>query len=369
MGKTISIIIFILIALSIYFFLHWFIYFSISKGLALSSETRKYFILALILLGSTFIAGEILSRTMPAFIISYIGAIWLGILSISFTVLIFQNIATLILPRYSKNITIFAIFLIIITTIYAIINASGKPVLKEIVVKIKKMPKNLSGFTIVQLSDIHLGIITPKNYLASIMQITDSLKADIIVITGDLLDEDISKYERFCDALQKLHSKYGVFAVTGNHEYYAGLDKFLNIAKKCNITVLQNEMITIAGDIQLVGINDAEGKFFSGGGADLFKAIEKLDRSKPAILLNHRPTLFRKAVEMGIDLQLSGHIHAGQISPLKEIFMLVYRYPYGFYHYKSSYIYTTSGTGTWGPPMRTFSKSEIVKITLESGEA
>ena len=169
----------------------------------------------------------------------------------------------------------------------------------------------------------------------------------------------------FCDTLKKLKSRHGVFAVTGNHEFYAGINMFMDVAKNSNITVLRNEKITIADSIELAGIDDKAGTRFSEVGSDLKLALKNIDFTKPVILLSHRPDIFNEAEKSGVDLQLSGHLHAGQIPPMDLIVMLAFKYPYGLYRKNGSYLYTTSGTGIWGPPMRLFSRCEIVKIVLE----
>ena len=155
-----------------------------------------------------------------------------------------------------------------------------------------------------------------------------------------------------------------VFAVPGNHEFYSGIENFLNFARMANIQVLRNENVTIADGIQIIGIDDKAGKMISGRDVDLRSAALDCNFNNPVILLSHRPTNFEESAGIGVDLQLSGHTHAGQIPPMDLIVRLVYKYPYGLYKYKSAFIYTTCGTGIWGPPMRLFSQSEIVKIDL-----
>ena len=140
---------------------------------------------------------------------------------------------------------------------------------------------------------------------------------------------------------------------------------FIEIAKNSNITVLRNEKITIADAFELAGIDDKTGRRFSEVGSDLNSALKNVDFTKPVILLSHQPDIFDEAAKLGVDLQLSGHTHAGQIPPMDLIVMLAFKYPYGLYRKNGSYLYTTSGTGIWGPPMRLFSRCEIVKIVLE----
>jgi uncharacterized protein len=215
------------------------------------------------------------------------------------------------------------------------------------------------------LSDLHLDFLKSDKWLKDIINKTNNINPDLIVITGDLIDNDLSKIQQFCESLKKLKSKYGVYAVTGNHEFYVGINEFIKVAQHSNIKVLRNEKETISDSIELIGIDDNTGKRFSEIGSDLKTALKNCDLKKPIILLSHQPDIFSEAVKNGVDLQLSGHTHAGQIPPMDLIVKFYFKYPYGLYHRNLSYLYTTSGTGIWGPPMRLFSRSEIVKIILK----
>jgi predicted MPP superfamily phosphohydrolase len=164
--------------------------------------------------------------------------------------------------------------------------------------------------------------------------------------------------------LKRLDAAHGVLAITGNHEFYAGLDIFKEMAKQSNIKILRNKTITIADTLQIIGLDDDAGKQFGIKGPGLDALIKTCDQNKPIILLFHRPLRFDEAAAKGVDLQLSGHTHAGQIPPADIMVWLIYKYPWGLYKKGDAYIYTSSGTGLWGPPMRFLSRNEIVYITL-----
>jgi len=357
-------IFFILIFLSIYFYIHWYVYSRIVKGLELPPEVCNYVKIIFILGALSFITGELLSKRFQVYPLVYFGAIWLGIISISFSVFILKDIIGIFYPLKGRFVTLVTLDVIFLISIFSIYNASRGPQIKEIKLQIKKLPSELSGFSIVQLSDLHLGTLTSTEWLKSIVDKTNNLNPDLIVITGDLIDEDISQFREFCKILKNLKSRYGVFAVTGNHEFYAGLKNFEEIARRSDIRILRNEKITVADSIELAGIDDNTGQRFGQGSTDLEFAMKNVDLKKPVILLSHQPDIFEKAVKLGVDLQLSGHTHAGQIPPMDLLVMLYFKYPWGLHKKNSSYIYTSTGTGTWGPLMRTFSQSEIVKIVL-----
>jgi len=226
------------------------------------------------------------------------------------------------------------------------------------------MPAESSGLTLVQLSDLHLGNLTPLSRLRWIVTQINGMSPDLVVITGDLIDRDIYEDTEFCRLLREIKARYGVVAVPGNHDYYAGYDKFLQVASRSNIAVLRNQRLLIAGAIQVAGLDEPAGRSFREGGPDLEKALSGYDPGLPTILLSHRPSGFDRAEQKKVDLQLSGHSHAGQIPPIDLLIWSTYAYPFGYYENSHSRIYTSCGTGTWGPPMRLFSRNEIVKFTL-----
>jgi predicted MPP superfamily phosphohydrolase len=196
---------------------------------------------------------------------------------------------------------------------------------------------------------------------------TNSLKPDLIVMTGDLIDASICNSKALCDSLSKLNAKHGVLAITGNHDFYSGIETFMSIAADTHMKVLRNENTTIAGAVQVAGIDDPEAKSFHEGERNISKALEyprKIDHSKPLILLSHRPDVFKEAAAKDVDIMLSGHTHWGQVPPMDLLVWITMKYSWGFYRLGDSILYTTSGTGTWGPPMRLFSRPEIVKLVL-----
>ncbi|MGA1870429.1 MAG: metallophosphoesterase [bacterium] len=355
---------FIVLFTLLYCALHYFVYIRIVNSLKLNSVScallRAFFLCAAL----SFFVDKLLHNRLFIKSLAYFGAIWLGIISIAFSLFVLQYCVELALSYKSMWFTVFTLILILSLSLFSIKRASHTRV-KEIAIPIENLPPQLNGFTIVQLSDLHLDRLKSLEWLQSIIDTTNKLKPDSIVITGDLLDSECNDtIDRFSPLFRKLSSPHGIIAITGNHEYYAGIDKFLEFAEKSNITVLQNASLTIKNTIQIIGINDDTGKRFSESGKDLTFALRECDLLKPLILLSHKPEGFSKAAAIGVDLQLSGHTHAGQIPPFDFLVHLLYKYAYGLHTEESSFIYTTSGTGTWGPPMRLFSHSEIVKILL-----
>ena len=290
----------------------------------------------------------------------YIAGLWLGFMIFAILLFFLETIVSVFYPSHSRLRVIIVLTILVLAYGYAAYNGSRVPVVKELTIPIKTLPKNMSGFTIIQLTDLHLGDIVSPGWLRKTVEKTNGLKPDLIVITGDLCDT--ANFEKYIDSLGKLRAKFGIIAVTGNHDENS-IDTFLEIAAKTNMRVLRNQWVTVAGGIQVVGIDDPT---FRGGDSmpDLEAAVKKIDPEKPVILLSHQPDVFDEARQLGVDLQLSGHTHAGQVPPMNIIISLTYRYSYGLYQRGDSYIYTSSGTGLYEVPMRLMSNNEIVRITL-----
>ncbi|MDD5687907.1 MAG: metallophosphoesterase [Elusimicrobia bacterium] len=355
----------------IYFGIHYYTYNRIIYGLMVSGPVKNYIKIFFLISALSFVIIEFISRKVVISpwikIAAQYSSVWIGAISIAVTVFLVADILRIFFHsqpfRYYS--VIFSLIVIAVISLYSIYNVAREPFLKEIKIKTGKLPSNLPKFSIIQLSDVHLNFLKSEEWLNKIVDKTNSQNPDLIVITGDLIDADVEGLKNFYEILKRLKSKYGVFAVTGNHEFYAGIDKFLEIAKNSNIAVLRNEKRTIANYVELIGIDDNTGKRFSETGSDLKGALKNCDFKKLVVLLSHQPDVFDEAVKSGVDLQLSGHTHAGQIPPMDLIVEFYFKYPYGLYQKNTSYLYTTSGTGIWGPPMRLFSRSEIIKIVLE----
>jgi len=229
------------------------------------------------------------------------------------------------------------------------------------------LPPEMDGFSLVQVSDIHYGVLTENGKLAKIVDRINELQADVVVITGDLVDEGVSHMEEMAKPLAGLISRQGVFAVTGNHEYYAGVDRAVAIMKKAGVTVLRNKQALLPGGLQLLGVDDPTGSRRIGNSLpDFDRLLSQLDAKKPSILLYHQPIQFEKMASAGIGLQLSGHTHGGQLYPIIFISRMIYPRTPGLHRIGESRLYVSRGVGTWGPPMRLGSPPELVFIRLRT---
>ncbi len=360
-------VVFLVIVLSVYTAMHLFVYWRLASGLGLAPGQRLALRIILLAGGLSFIAGEFLSRLASFRGLLCAGSIWLGILSIALTVFLVEFLLSLAFSRQRRLLVLASLAAILLISVASLVNAALDPVMREKRVPVRGLPAAMQGFTIVQLSDLHVGNLTSMKRLRRIVEKVNSLKPDLVCITGDTLDGEVGRDGKYCKVLGGLRARHGVVAVTGNHEFYAGIDKFTELARCSNWRVLRNESWIIDGQLAVAGLDDDTAGRARLPGPDLEKALLGIPAGVPKVLLYHQPLKFAAAVERGVDLQLSGHTHAGQVPPMDLLVHLTYRYPAGLYRRGDSHIHTSPGTSTWGPPMRFLSRSEITRLLLVAG--
>ncbi len=250
------------------------------------------------------------------------------------------------------------------------------PKIEKVTIKLPNLPKTFDGFTIAQLSDVHIGPLLDKEFARKIVDMTMDLKADLIALTGDFVDGSIEQLQDHVLPLKDLRAEHGVYFITGNHEYYSGADEWMNHFESFGFHVFRNSNKIIEktngnGENEkflLAGVFDIQGERFSPDHkTDPFKAAQHHEEVSCKILLAHNPNTIKQAREAGFHLQLSGHTHAGQFYPFSWIARMVHQYYEGLYSVnEKTQIYVNRGTGFWGPPNRLGKTSEITLITLKS---
>jgi predicted MPP superfamily phosphohydrolase len=390
-----KIIIFLGVILALTIGAHLFLYRGLIRLFVITSPGIKTFLfIALLLLSLSFMASFFLVRWQENLLtigFYMFAATWIGLfLNLLLAVVLswFIIAAIWISGSYphTKIITSGCLLLAVIFSAYGVWNAFH-PAIKKLEIEFENLPPQWKNKVIVQLSDIHLGHFYGENFLESLVKKVNALDPELIFITGDLFDGMASRISHFAPLLNRFKAEKGVYFISGNHETYIGVKRVLGVLRKTEIKILQNEAIEIDG-LQIVGIP------YPGinGTADL-QGLEKLQQppaaAKPLILLFHTPTnispqggdgfqqhfatywvpdtSFSLARKLGVDLQLSGHTHAGQIFPFSYLTSLIYKgYDHGLKHIDNFSIYTTSGVGTWGPPLRTGNSPEIVLIKMKA---
>lgn len=217
------------------------------------------------------------------------------------------------------------------------------------------------------VSDIHLGTIVGSSRFNRIVDRINQLNPDIVILPGDIVDEDLGPVIRqdLGETLKNIKSAFGVIAVTGNHEYIGGVEKACRYLTDHNVRVLRDTVLRVNDDFYIIGREDRSIKGFTGKQRKpLEELMAQVDKSYPIILLDHQPLNLSQAVVNGADLQISGHTHHGQIWPLTYITDMIYEVSYGYKRKGNTQIYVSSGAGTWGPPIRIGTIPEIVNIKL-----
>jgi predicted MPP superfamily phosphohydrolase len=355
-------------------------------------SARLALLIALSVLALSFFLSAILSRLFSnpltnAF--SWIASVWLGLwlhlivamALIGLTYALARAIGAT--PNMRLACGLF-VGLAVAITAYGTLNAFRVRV-QRVEVQLGDLPDSWRGKTIVQLSDVHLGTIRGLRFLRGVIEKVNALEPELILITGDLFDGMGGDLESFAEPLSTFDAPKGVLFIAGNHEGYLGLTRPLAVVERAGIRILDDEVISIDG-LQVVGVSFPEFNMLNKS-RSVARLAGEINPDAPSILLYHTPTdvaessdgraeqqsrtyfspdvEFSFAIENGIDLQLSGHTHQGQIFPFTYLTKRIFNgYHYGLHTVGDFSIYITSGTGTWGPPLRTGSHSEIVAIRL-----
>lgn len=246
--------------------------------------------------------------------------------------------------------------------------AKGRPEVVAVDVPIANLPKEFDGFTIAQLTDIHIGPTIKRPQCMDVVRQCNDLGADMIAVTGDVVDGHVHALESDLEPLADLTAKYGVFFVTGNHEYYSGAAHWIHLMQTMGHRTLQNEHeMLVRGDARLciAGVHDVQGGWYlENHWTKPAKALEHTGRRDATIMLAHHPSSIQEVCQYNVDLQLSGHTHGGQYFPGNLLARFTQGYVAGLYRHQGSWLYVSRGTGYWGPPIRLGVPPEMTLITL-----
>ncbi|WP_326770152.1 metallophosphoesterase [Streptomyces sp. NBC_01591] len=241
------------------------------------------------------------------------------------------------------------------------------PRVKRITVPLAKLPRSAHGFRIAVVSDIHLGPILGRAHTQRIVDTINRTQPDLVAVVGDLVDGTVADLGPAAEPLARLSSRQGNFFVTGNHEYYSGAAQWVDQIRELGLHPLENARVEIGG-FDLAGVNDIAGES-EGQGPDFGRALGDRDRTRAAVLLAHQPVVVHDAVAHGVDLQLSGHTHGGQLWPGNFIADLANPTGAGLDRYGDTQLYVSRGAGAWGPPVRVGAQSDITVVELASRQA
>jgi predicted MPP superfamily phosphohydrolase len=377
-------IIFFSIVFLIYGLINYYIFIRGWQAIPKDSPIRIYYLIIFLVLSLSYFAGRFLENRLPAGVCNifiWVGAYWLalmvylllGVLLVD--ILRFFNYIIGFFPSFiTRNyVKIKEFTAIIILSVSIILVIAGRinalnPWIKTLTLKIPKKVEHQKHLNIVMASDIHLGTLIGNGRLSYLVNKINSFNPDLVLLAGDIVDEDIGQVIKLNlgETLKTIKSKWGVYGITGNHEYIGGVEPAVNYLEKHGVIMLRDTAVKINNSFFIVGREDRSINQFAGKRRKkLNEIMEKVDKSYPIIMMDHQPFGLNEAVENGIDLQLSGHTHHGQLWPFNYITEMVYEVSWGYKKKGNTHFYVSSGYGGWGPPIRLGSRTEIVNIKLE----
>ena len=381
--KLSNMILFFSVVLALYAAVNFYIFIRGWQALPNGSIIRKIYLYVFIFVSLSFILGRILEKyylSVFSDILIWIGSFWFAailyflLIVIFFDVLRTINSSTPVYPSFAtfnygvtkQIIFLFSVFLVGGILTYGYYNSKNIKI-QSLEYNIQKNCGELKELKIAMLSDLHLGTIIGSARLEDIVNKTNSLNPDIILLAGDVVDEDLAPVIRnnLGEMLKNFKSKYGTYAITGNHEYIGGVEEACEYLNAHNIIMLRDSVVKIDNAFYLIGREDKDiSRFSDRKRKSLNELIKDADKSCPLILLNHQPFDLDESVKSEIDLQLSGHTHNGQIFPLNFITKLIFELSSGYTKKGQTHFYVSTGVGTWGPPVRIGNSPEIVEIKL-----
>ncbi len=376
-------VVFFLVALLVMGASHRYVWARLVRDAALPAPWNRVATVAIVVLFVLLMSGFVAARALPRVVsgpLLWVTYSWLGLLfflvlslalsdAVKLVTLRLKGSGVLEDPERRKAISrLFAgaaAFAGLGAGAVGIASVASPVAVKRVKVVLDRLGKPSSGMRIVQLTDVHVGPTIGKSYIDQVVARVNELDADVVVITGDLVDGSVAELAKHVAPLGTMRSRHGIYFVTGNHEYYSGADAWIAYLGSIGIKVLRNERVRIGGadGFDLAGIDDHSAAL-PGHGSDLKKALDGRDPERACVLLAHQPRGIELANELGVDLQLSGHTHGGQLFPWNFMVRLQQPFVAGLHQLSRAQIYVSSGTGYWGPPMRVGTSAEITEIEL-----
>jgi hypothetical protein len=252
---------------------------------------------------------------------------------------------------------------------WGVTRAFAPPGITRLVVPLARLDPRADGLRVAVVADLHVGPLYGAAQVERVVEIVDGLDADLVAVVGDMVSSAPGEVRGSAAPLRRIRSRYGTFFVTGNHEYYTGHEEWIDAAEDLGMRVLRNERVEIAhrgGVIDLAGVNDREGSRYDDP-PDYAAALGDRDPTRPVVLLAHQPVQVRQAARYGVDLQLSGHTHGGQVVPFDRLVRLDQPVVSGLAEVDGTPVYVTRGAGFWGPPMRVGADPEVALVELRAG--
>jgi len=364
---------FVLLALLLIGGAHWYIAQRLVLDPGLGGLARPLALGAIAALGVGAILTPGLERWLapPLLrIVAFPFLVWMGLFWLAFVSLAVSDLALVLMgatvPDVSTPRAALVTAFVAGAAGLALRNGLRVPGVKRVEIALARWPRALDGFRIVQISDIHIGPVLGSGFAAQLTARVNALAPDLIAVTGDLVDGEVERLRDEVAPFGALRARHGVFFVTGNHDVYSGGEPWVARVRELGLLPLRNQRVPIGGPdgFDLAGVDDHRGDWVRGSSEDLAAALDGRDMERAVVLLAHDPGTFRRAAGYGIDLQLSGHTHGGQIWPFNFLVRLAVPWVAGLHRVGASQLYVSRGSGFWGPPMRLFAPAEITELVL-----
>jgi len=361
----------------------FYIYIRGLQSIPQGSSLRHPYTIVFWIVACSFIGGRVLERFVPSVVSDlfiWMGSFWIAAMIyfllavVSLDVLRLVNRFIPIFPSAIRDNYAQAKYIVSVSVIglVGLILLSGHinslmPRVRKLDIKIAKKAGSLKTLNIVAASDIHLGIIVGRSRFDHIVEKINSLNPDLVLFPGDIVDEDLTPVikQNLGESLKNIRARLGVYAVTGNHEHIGGAERACAYLRDHNIVMLRDQSTLVADSVYIVGREDRAISRFNGyQRKSLAQLMTGVDTKLPIILMDHQPFGLDEAVDQGIDLQLSGHTHYGQLWPVNYIVESIYELAWGYRKIGGTHFYVSNGVGTWGPPVRVGNRPEIVQIRI-----
>lgn len=381
--KVARVLLFFVIVLAVYFSVNAYVLYRGVHCFPAGTAARTIVLWTGIFLILSFIIGRVLERFWLSHVSDlfvWIGSFWLGAMLYLFLAVVLIDVVRVIHafvpflpdswtehPGQTARLTFWIVIgLVGILLIAGHVNARV-PRVHHRTLHVSKSVPGVDSVRIAMASDIHLGTLVGRKRLEAITEIISETRPDLVLLPGDIVDEDLAPVikENLGETLRSITAPMGVFGVTGNHEYIGGAEEAVAYLEEHGIRMLRDTCIVLRGGITLCGREDRSSMQFGGKRRKVLgELLNDVDRTRPVIVMDHQPFDLDSVAQAGVDVQISGHTHHGQLWPLNYVTRLVYEQSWGYLQKLGTHFYVSSGVGSWGPPVRLGNRPEIVVLTL-----
>jgi predicted MPP superfamily phosphohydrolase len=362
---------FLFIVLSLWALMHTYVFWRASSIPWVERHvSRPVLIGAAITLWLSYVLARWATKHFPAaWPLEFFGANWMGVLFLVLAALLVVEVITLGGWVFQTSAPVWRGWAVIVAgllSVVALVQGLRPPVVMEYEVPMPGLPKERDGTTLVAISDVHLGTLIGTRWMGRLVEQINGLRPELVVVVGDLVDSHIDHAEVVLPVLQRLRAPLGVYAVTGNHEFYAQVDDCVRLMEAAGYTVLRDRSVVVVPGLVVAGVDDLTARRQFGLGNEAVRKALANRAAGATLLLSHTPWQAAAAAAGGAGLMLSGHTHAGQIWPFSYLVSRQYPIWRGRYEVNGMTAIVCRGTGTWGPRMRLWRPSELLFIRLRA---